>query len=116
MISFGMHRFLRIVTSTLNMSLTKIDFLSVYCSEVKMINTLFQYFLNFSVLSPGMELGARPKTKYAVKSNDSNSEDDNEEEGSIENLPDEILEYIFSLISPYSDLDSCSQVCSRQSA
>jgi len=60
-----------------------------------------------------MELGARPKTKYAVKSNDSNTEDDNEEEGSIENLPDEILEYIFSLISPYSDLDSCSQVCSR---
>lgn len=33
--------------------------------------------------------------------------------GSIQNIPDEVLEYIFKLISPYQDFRSCASVCKR---
>ena len=59
-----------------------------------------------------MELGARPK----VKKQSLKPSDDNEETGdSIEKLPDEILEYILGMVSPYSDLDHCSLVSIRWS-
>ena len=29
--------------------------------------------------------------------------------GSIQNIPDEVLEYIFKLISPYQDFRSCAR-------
>jgi len=32
---------------------------------------------------------------------------------SIESLPDEVLEHILSLLSPYSDLENCALTCSR---
>lgn len=34
-------------------------------------------------------------------------------EKTIEDLPDEILEYILSLVSPYKDSDSCRIVSKR---
>ena len=51
-----------------------------------------------------MELGARPKLKPSPQY---------VSDESIETLPDEILEYILVLISPYSDLESCARVCVR---
>ena len=53
-----------------------------------------------------MELGARPKIKPCPQFV-------SDETIGIEMLPDEILEYILLLISPYSDLKSCAAVCVR---
>ena len=68
-----------------------------------------------------MELGARPKTKMTSSnknlqnipstSSDDSCNDNNSD--SIDKLPDEILEYILGLVSPYSDLDNCACVSSR---
>ena len=39
-----------------------------------------------------------------------------EDVASISDLPDEVLEYILSLLSPYRDLESCHAVCRRWEA
>ena len=54
-----------------------------------------------------MEFGARPKKKPSVEY---------VSQETIESLPDEILEYILCLISPYSSLESCAAVCVRWSS
>ncbi|KAK6632235.1 hypothetical protein RUM44_007266 [Polyplax serrata] len=41
------------------------------------------------------------------------STDDNPGEKTIDDLPDEVLEYILSLVSPYKDSDSCKLVSKR---
>ena len=51
-----------------------------------------------------LQLGARPKTKACPQY---------ASDATIEILPDEILEYILILISPYSDLESCAAVSLR---
>ena len=66
-----------------------------------------------------MELGAIPKRKgqgekLAMEVEDVQmSDNDMMTATSIENLPDEVLEHILSLLSPYSDLESCALTCSR---
>lgn len=67
-----------------------------------------------------MELGAIPKRKgqagkLLTEVDDVQmSDNDNETMAtSIESLPDEVLEHILSLLSPYSDLESCALTCSR---
>ena len=59
-----------------------------------------------------MELGARPKVKPTPQVVSNNS-CDNESCDSIDRLPDEIIEYILGLISPYDDLCNCGRVSSR---
>jgi F-box protein 42 len=34
-------------------------------------------------------------------------------ESTVDDLPDEVLEYILSLVAPYKDLQECSLVCKR---
>lgn len=41
------------------------------------------------------------------------SEDDDTSKKNINELPDEVLEYIFSLVSPYKDVKECMLVCKR---
>ena len=53
-----------------------------------------------------MELGARPKLKPSPSPQYVSDE-------RIETLPDEILEYILVLVSPYADLETCAAVCVR---
>ena len=64
-----------------------------------------------------MELGAIPKRKGWAEELAMEVEDvqmsDNDTTTSIESLPDEVLEHILSLLSPYSDLESCALTCSR---
>ena len=70
-----------------------------------------------------MELGARPKTSKAPPSSTSNPGDEAPSPGdvapcpvsitTIDRLPDEVLEHVLGLVSPYSDLANCSTVCSR---
>jgi len=56
-----------------------------------------------------MDLGARPKTTLLPPPLDPLEDDDS----AITALPDEILEHILSLISPYRDLESSALVCRR---
>jgi len=67
-------------------------------------------------------LGARPKTKKETSSNlcheNETEESLYEQENAvaynyIDQIPDEVLEYIFKLISSYGDFTACSRVCSR---
>ena len=64
-----------------------------------------------------MELGAIPKRKgqadELVMEVEEVQMSDNDMTTSIESLPDEVLEHILSLLSPYSDLESCALTCSR---
>lgn len=67
-----------------------------------------------------MELGAIPKRKVQAGKLLTEVEDVQMSDGdnetmltSIESLPDEVLEHILSLLSPYSDLESCALTCSR---
>ena len=68
---------------------------------------------------PAMELGAIPKRKGQAEKLATEVEDvqmcdnDTMTGTSIESLPDEVLEHILSLLSPYSDLESCALTCSR---
>jgi len=55
--------------------------------------------------SPGPSHDARPQTSTG------NSE--HNDSASIDHLPNEVLEYIFKLISPYKDFSSCYRVCRR---
>jgi len=34
-------------------------------------------------------------------------------ESTVDDVPDEVLEYVLSLVSPYKDLQECSLVCKR---
>jgi len=64
-----------------------------------------------------MDLGARPKIKTCpdvnIPASASQSESQYVSDETIGTLPDEILEYIFGLISPYSDLENSAMVCVR---
>ena len=66
-----------------------------------------------------MELGAIPKRKGGQTGKLLTEEEgvqmiDNDTMAtSIESLPDEVLEHILSLLSPYSDLENCALTCSR---
>ena len=72
-----------------------------------------------------MELGAIPKRKgqadelvmeveeVQMSDNDMTTSIESDMTTSIESLPDEVLEHILSLLSPYSDLESCALTCSR---
>ena len=62
-----------------------------------------------------MELGARPKRKPSTDVTAPLFEEYVSDE-TIESLPDEILEYILCLISPYSDLSHCAAVSPRWSS
>eukprot|EP00092_Neocalanus_flemingeri_P014613 GFUD01015764.1.p1 GENE.GFUD01015764.1~~GFUD01015764.1.p1 ORF type:complete len:698 (+),score=94.25 GFUD01015764.1:142-2235(+) len=66
-----------------------------------------------------MELGAIPKNKTNKDQNKLQRDSTIDEpplEETVESLPDEILEHIFALISPYGDLESCASVCARWNA
>ena len=66
-----------------------------------------------------MELGAIPKRKggqtgkLLTEEEDVQMSDNDPIATSIESLPDEVLEHILSLLSPYSDLENCALTCSR---
>ena len=70
-----------------------------------------------------MDLGAVPKRRGTTSSSRQAEElvakvedvqmFDIETTTSIECLPDEVLEHILSLLSPYSDLENCALTCSR---
>ena len=69
-----------------------------------------------------MDLGAIPKRKGLACGEMveacSLEEEDSHTSGKVEttgigDLPDEVLEHILSLLSPYSDLESCALTSSR---
>ena len=70
-------------------------------------------------IQTAMELGAIPKRKGGQTEKLLREEEgvqmlDNDPMAtSIESLPDEVLEHILSLLSPYSDLENCALTCSR---
>ena len=69
-------------------------------------------------LGASIELGARPKTSKAPASSSSSPvavAPCHASSTTIDRLPDEVLEHILGLVSPYSDLANCSLVCSRLS-
>ena len=70
-----------------------------------------------------MDLGAIPKRKglacgEMVEGGSLENLEDSHTSGKVEttgigDLPDEVLEHILSLLSPYSDLESCALTSSR---
>jgi len=55
-----------------------------------------------------MELGATPKIKPRKQ-----CVSPSQQETMIDSLPDEVLEHILALVSPYQELSSSARVCSR---
>ena len=60
-----------------------------------------------------MSQGVDSQSEFVVNSGDNSIDSNNEEQVPIEKLPDEILENIFSRISPYDDLDNVKAVSRR---
>lgn len=87
--------------------------LKQFCSNFAVYLQIFVNGMHVHVVKVVPNLFERRRPLSMMEDDcDDNTEDDPLKKN-INELPDEVLEYIFTLVSPYKDLRGCMLVCKR---